>query len=189
MHSSLLLSAAAIFASHALAQVHPSEEQLFPWRNDSANLLLTKLLNKYLAATPLSDDVTGPSISDQPPVSLDWSLGPDLPHMAQKDGVGCWIGSDFVVAGGLWEPLDGPHKPTIPPTRAMRLDTVSMSWSLMPDAPFAQTRGTGACTPDSLFLVGGRNTRTPHRGCDVARLRRDNSTGAGSFLDAYVITR
>ena len=59
--------------------------------------------NNFLAETLFSVDVTSPSISDRPPVSLQWSLGRDMPF-AQKDGTGCWLAEHqaFLVTGGLW---------------------------------------------------------------------------------------
>ena len=90
-----------------------------------------------------------------------------------KDGVGCWLGDDpFVLAGGLFEPLDQPSepssagpkppKPPKPPplNKAFGYDTKTDTWATLPPAPFYQSRGTGACTADSLLLVGGR-TKPP----------------------------
>ena len=142
------------------ASSRPASQPFEPyaWRNDSQNLAVTRGLNKYLAATPFSDDVSGAAISDSPPVALEWSLGTDHPTHTQKDGHGCWIGTDFVVAGGLWE-TRGSDSPAPPAAdTAWRYDTLSDSWSKLPNPQFVQTRGTGACTTDALILVGGRGT-------------------------------
>ena len=69
------------------------------WRNDSANLALVAAWDSYLAATPLSDDVTSTAVSDEPPVKLSWSLGAEMPH-GQKDGCSCFIGHELVTQGG-----------------------------------------------------------------------------------------
>eukprot|EP01051_Picozoa_sp_SAG22_P018564 SAG22_NODE_3162_length_1889_cov_1.432402_1_plen_379_part_00 len=160
-------------AALLVARAPPSDP--FTWRNDTANLELTERWNRYWAATPLSDDVSGPSISDSPPVSLSWSLGTDMPKYAMKDGAGCWIGNDFVLAGGLFEPhgLNDAHplpKSKQNPNLAFAYDTELDTWSALPPAPFKQTRGTGACTNDSLILVGGRTA--PPEGLSVARLHK-----------------
>lgn len=150
--ASLLL----VLEAFKLAAVVAISQQPFPWRNDSANLAVTRGWNKYLGATPFSDDVSGPAISDSPPVALEWTLGVDHPTHTQKDGHGCWIGTEFVVAGGLWE-TRGSDSPAPPAAdAAWAYDTLTDGWSKLPNPPFVQTRGTGACTADSLILVGGR---------------------------------
>jgi hypothetical protein len=45
--------------------------------------------------------VSGAAVSDDPPLSLEWSLGQEMPY-GQKDGAGCLIGSEFVTQGGGW---------------------------------------------------------------------------------------
>ena len=102
--------------------------QPFRWRNDSQNLAVTAAWNDYLAAVPFTDDVSGASISDRPPVSLSWTLGVDHPTHTQKDGHGCWIGTDFIVAGGLWE-TRGSNSPAPPAAdTAYAYDTLTSSW-------------------------------------------------------------
>jgi hypothetical protein len=144
--------------------------------------------NNFLAETPFSVDVTSPSISDRPPVSLQWSLGRDMPF-AQKDGTGCWLAEHqaFVVTGGLWlnvtttEELhaeaNGAHF-----SQALSYNPVDDSWSHLPAPPWMAGRGMGACTADSLYLVAGANTATPNHGCDVARLSKTNGTWAWTML-------
>jgi hypothetical protein len=160
--------------------VPPQKKQPYPWRNDSANIALTAKWNQYLAATPFSDDVSG-AISDQPPIALDWSLGTDHPTRAEKDGIGCWIGDEFVIAGGLWEPLKdngryvGGRKPPKPKpiNEAWAYNAQHDSWAQLPSPPFLQSRGTGTCTADSLVLTGGRTE--PPEGLTVARLQKQAS--------------
>ena len=152
------MRAAAGFRAALLAAVAADGSATSPatahfWRNDSANLAVTAAWNRYLAATPLSDDVTSPDITDSPPVSLSWSIGTDMPA-GNKDGVGCLIGHEFVVAGGAWENVTvrGQPPPQMPKTAPafnplMVYDTQSRTWSRGPEPPYVQGRGQGACTP------------------------------------------
>eukprot|EP01052_Picozoa_sp_SAG31_P003299 SAG31_NODE_125_length_23649_cov_7.156202_17_plen_444_part_00 len=141
------------------------------WRNDSANLALAAAWNRYYAATPYSWDVGSdsvgggdPAISDDPPFSLEWSIGRDAP-IAQKDGHGCLFRNRyFAIANGIWCYVDTPvapdwngthASPCVQGAMAMAYDLHRHTWSHLPAPPTGAGRTTGACGSDSLYILSG----------------------------------
>jgi hypothetical protein len=71
-------------------QAAPAVPPVKTWRNDEANLPLVAEMNRALAKRPFNSDI--PGTLDDRPVSIEWSVGPDLPS-----GL-CWKGG---VAGAI----------------------------------------------------------------------------------------
>src|SRR5262245_1179060 len=71
------------------------------WRNDEANKMAVKELNKAYALIPFSSEYEG--MLDQPPFEVSWTTGPNLP-VTWKGGVAGILGEEVVLIGGLWMP-------------------------------------------------------------------------------------
>ena len=178
------------------------------WRNDTANIELVSRWNAYLQSTPLSDDVSGAAVSDDPPLTLEWSLGQEMPY-GQKDGAGCLIGSEFVTQGGGWANVTvrGVPPPKLPKdspsfSPLFIYDMQHRTWRRGPDPLFVQGRGQGACTNTSMYVISGYQKHIVDRDdpkvaatTHVSRLHKPNGswvwermpplpTGAGRWLGA-----
>jgi len=121
-------------------------------------------------------------------ITIDWSLGTDLPQGFQ-DSDGGLVGSHLITScgfcsGGLED--DNRRKPGRYPrgfltkTWALDLDHASPEWISLPDFPGAARQGLfSAVVENSLFLWGGFSYSTPSCYADGYRLQRD---GQGEWI-------
>src|SRR6266567_4006417 len=84
----------------------PGQPAAFPatsteWRNDEANLVVVRELNRAYARLPFSREYDG--VLDQSPFEMTWNTGPNLP-VTWKGGVAGVVGAEIVLVGGLWMP-------------------------------------------------------------------------------------
>jgi hypothetical protein len=115
------------------------------WRNDEANKIAAKELNKAYALIPFSNEYEG--TLDQPPFELSWTTGPNLP-VTWKGGVAGMLGEDIVLIGGLWMP--GYRN------LAFAFNLKSNTYREIPPPPFATEYTQGSCDGTNIYMVGGR---------------------------------
>lgn len=131
------------------------------WRNDNVNLRLVAKINKTIANQSFSAEI--PGTLDKKPVCIDWSTGPDLPlNLYWKGGVAGVIDNKIILTGGLWM------------TKRLNLtlsyNPAEEEYDLLPQPPTNPSYTQGACDGKSIYVVGGRSSKT-----NVYRLTKDNS--------------
>lgn len=125
--------------------------QVASWRNDKVNLPLVAKLNKALANRAFTAEI--PGTLDEMPVSIDWSTGPDLPvNLYWKGGVAGEIDNKIILTGGLWM------------TKRLNLtlsyDPENRTYEMLPPPPINPSYTQGACDGKSIYVVGGRSSKT-----------------------------
>ncbi|MBN2296173.1 MAG: hypothetical protein JXM70_27325 [Pirellulales bacterium] len=127
------------------------------WRNDVANLEITKKFNQAYARLPFSVEYEG--VLDTRPFSIDWTVGPNLP-VAWKGGVAGMIGDEIILTGGLWM----PERLNV----TYAYNTKTHTYRELPAPPVRPAYTQGACDGRTLFVVGGRSA-----GRHVFKLAKD----------------
>jgi N-acetylneuraminic acid mutarotase len=142
----------ATFNSRAEQTADSSTE----WRNDEANKIVVKELNKSYSDIPFSQEYEG--VLDKTPFELTWTTGPNLP-VTWKGGIAGVIGEDIVLIGGLWMP--GYRN------LAYSYNLNTKTYKEIPPPPFKTEYTQGACDGTNVYVVGGRVA-----GRHVAKLSR-----------------
>ena len=115
------------------------------WRNDEANIAAVRLINDAWAHYPFSDEHEG--VADVPPYTIEWTTGPNVP-VAWKGGATAVVGDDILLSGGLWMP--GYQN------LAYAYDTVSQTYTRLPDPIYKAEYTQGAGDGEALYIVSGR---------------------------------
>ena len=129
------------------------------WRDDEKNLTVARELNRAYARLPFSREYEG--VSDQPPITLAWQIGPNTP-IPWKGGATALFGEEIVIAGGLWM----PGRKNL----AYAYNIQTRQYHEIAPPPYETAYTQGVSDGEFLYLLGGRSA-----GRRVAKLGR----GAG----------
>lgn len=132
------------------------------WRDDEKNLYFVRKVNEAYERLPFSREYEG--VLDQPPVKIEWEIGPNLP-VAWKGGVAGLFGDEMAMVGGLWMPGRD--------NLAYAYHTKDRTYSEIPPPPYATEYTQGAYDGQALYVIGGRAA-----GGKVSQLTR---TGEGRW--------
>jgi hypothetical protein len=115
------------------------------WRDDKANIEIVRELNRAYRRVPFSTEYEG--VSDNCPIEIDWTVGPDLP-LPGKGSVSGLFGDEIVIAAGAW--LD--NKP-----RSLAFNFKTGSYREVAPPPMNTSFAQGTFDGKNIYLVGGKS--------------------------------
>ena len=115
------------------------------WRDDKANIEIVRELNRAYRRVPFSTEYEG--VSDNCPIEIDWTVGPDLP-LPGKGSLSGLFGDEIVIAAGAW--LD--NKP-----RSLAFNFKTGSYREVAPPPMNTSFAQGTFDGKNIYLVGGKS--------------------------------